>query len=310
VRIAFIGLGNVGQPLAANVLRAGHELMVHDLDAGRARELKRGGARWAPNAREAARHADTVITSLPSPRAVAEAMEGDEGVLAGLARGATWIEMSTTDARELERLAGLVAERGAATLEAPVTGGCHRARSGAITILVGGERDVFEREQPLLETMGGRVLYMGLLGNASVVKVVSNMLALTHLWAIGEGLALAHRAGIGLGDFYEAIKASSGNSFVHETETQVILNGSYNIGFTMDLACKDLGIAGALGRELGVPLELAALVEAIFARGRLRYGDRAWSTQVVRLLEEELGVDLRAPGFPAELIDDERRSPP
>ena len=230
-------------------------------------------------------------------------MEGEDGVLAALDPGAAWIEMSTNDAEEVKRLAASAAARGVATLEAPITGGCHRAKSGEITILVGGEQAVYESHLPLFEAMGGTVLHVGALGQASVLKVITNMLAFVHLVAAGEALMLAKRGGIDLRTAFEGIKASSGNSFVHETESQVILNGSYNIGFTMDLASKDLGLAHQLGRELGVPLELAGLVEQIFNRARLQYGERAWSSQVVKLLEDALGTDLRAPGFPAVLED-------
>jgi 3-hydroxyisobutyrate dehydrogenase len=230
---------------------------------------------------------------------------GPDGVLDGLAPGGTWIEMSTTDAVELKRLAGLAAERGIATLEAPVTGGVHRAASGRITVLVGGDTSVFEAHRPALEAMGGRILYMGALGDAALIKVITNMLAFIHLVAAGEALMLARRGGLDLGQAYEAIRASSGNSFVHETESQLVLNGSYDIGFTMDLAAKDLGFAMGYGREFGVPLDLAGLTEQTFIRARAEYGGGAWSTQVVKLLEDALGTDLRAPGFPARLGPDD-----
>ncbi len=305
MRIGFIGLGNVGAPLARNLQRAGHALTVRDLDRTRAAELLDHGAGWAETPRALAEGAEVVITSLPSPAAVAAVMEAEDGVLAGLGTDSVWIEMSTTDQAEVRRLATLAAERGAATLEAPITGGCHRAVSGDISILAGGEAGDFARCRPLLEAMGGTVLHVGPLGQASVLKVITNMLAFVHLVAAGEGLMLAAKAGIDLGRAYAGIKASSGNSFVHETESQVILNGSYNIGFTMDLACKDLGLAQALGREFGVPLEVADQVAKTFDRARAEYGDRAWSSQVVKLLEDACGCPLRAPGFPAELVDEE-----
>ena len=305
MRIGFIGLGNVGAPLARNLQRAGHALTVRDLDRTRAAELLDHGAGWAETPRALAEGAEVVITSLPSPAAVAAVMEAEDGVLAGLEPDSVWIEMSTTDQAEVRRLATLAAERGAATLEAPITGGCHRAVSGDISILAGGEAGDFARCRPLLEAMGGTVLHVGPLGQASVLKVITNMLAFVHLVAAGEGLMLAAKAGIDLGRAYAGIKASSGNSFVHETESQVILNGSYNIGFTMDLACKDLGLAQALGREFGVPLEVIDRVAATFARARTEYGDRAWSSQVVKLLEDTCGRPLRAPGFPAELVDEQ-----
>ena len=302
--IGFIGLGNVGAPLARNLQRAGHDLTVRDLDRNRAAELLEQGASWAESPRELAEGAEVVITSLPSPAAVAAVMEAEDGVLAGLGRDAVWIEMSTRDAAEVRRLAARAAEQGAATLEAPITGGCHRAISGDISILVGGELADLARCRPLLEAMGSTVLHVGPLGQASVLKVITNMLAFVHLVAAGEGLMLAAKAGIDLGRAFAGIKASSGTSFVHETESQVILNGSYNIGFTMDLACKDLGLAQALGREFEVPLALADLVAATFERARAEYGARAWSSQVVKLLEDTCGRPLRAPGFPDELVDE------
>jgi 3-hydroxyisobutyrate dehydrogenase len=168
-------------------------------------------------------------------------------------------------------------------------------------VLVGGERAVYEAHLPALKAMGGEILHMGPLGSASLIKVITNMLAFIHLVAAGEALMLARRGGLDLGQAFAAIKASSGNSFVHETESQVILNGSYDIGFTMELACKDLGFATDFGRELGVPLELASLVEQTFIRARQQYGAEAWSSMVVKLLEDALRTELRAPGFPAQL---------
>ena len=175
------------------------------------------------------------------------------------------------------------------------------AAAGEITVLVGGDEAAFRAHLGLFEAIGGDVFHIGPLGSASVIKVITNMLAFVHLVAVGEALMLARRGGLDLAQAFEVIKASSGNSFVHETESRLILNGSYDIGFTMDLALKDLGFARELGDELGVPLELATLVEETFARGREAYGGDAWSTMVVKLLEDELGTDLRAPGFPARL---------
>ena len=301
MRYGFIGLGNLGTHLAASLVRADFEVTVSDLDGSRAQPLVDAGAKWAATPRAVAQTSDAVITCLPSPATATAVVAGPDGVFEGLAPGGTWIEMSTTDILELKRLAELAATRGIATLEAPVTGGVHRAASGRITVLVGGERSVFETHRPALEAMGGRILYMGPLGDAALIKVITNMLAFIHLLATGEALMLARRGGLDLAQAYEAIKASSGNSFVHETEGQLVLNGSYDIGFTMDLAAKDLGFAMAYGRELGVPLELAGLTEETFLRARAAYGGGAPSTQVVKLLEDALDTDLRAPGFPARL---------
>lgn len=301
MRVGFIGVGHLGQHLAASVLRAGFPLVVYDLHQEAAASLIAVGATWAGSPRDVAAASDTVITCLPSPAAVAAVVTGDAGLLAGLGPGGTWIEMSTNDRREVQRLAALAATRGIACLEAPVTGGVHKAATGEITVLVGGARDVYEGHLALLRTMGSPVLYVGPLGSASIMKVITNMLAFVHLVAAGEALMLAKQGGIDLAQAYAAIAASSGNSFVHETESQLVLSGSYNIGFTLDLACKDLGLAHHLGRDLGVPLEMAGLVEQIFIRARSQYGGSAWSTMVVKLLEDALGVELRAAGFPDTL---------
>jgi len=226
---------------------------------------------------------------------------GPGGLFEGMRPGSTWIDNSTTDRDETAQLAAAAAERGVRMLEAPVTGGVHKAAAGEITVLVGGDEALFDEHRDLLAAIGSPVLYMGPLGSAAVIKVITNMLAFIHLVAAGEALMLAKRGGLDLAKSFEAILHSSGNSFVHETESQVILNGSYNINFTMDLACKDLGFATDFGREFGVPLELAGLVEQTFIRARAQYGGGAWSSQVVKLLEDALGTDLRAHGFPDEL---------
>jgi 3-hydroxyisobutyrate dehydrogenase len=300
-RIGYIGLGALGRHLAGSLLKAGFPLTVYDLDRTCAIELEKNGALCADSILEMAQVSDTVITCLPSPEAVNEVVAGEGGVFAGLASGGTWIEMSTNDAHEIQRLAAMGAERGIETLESPVTGGVHRAAAGMITVLVGGKQPVFERHMDAFDAMGGKVFYVGELGKASVIKVITNMLAFIHLVADGEALMLAKKGGIDLGLAWDVIKASSGNSFVHETEGQLILNGSYNINFTMDLARKDLHFAHMMGREFGVPLDLASLTEQTFVRGRATYGGDAQSTMIVKLLEDAVGTDLRALGFPDEL---------
>ncbi|MGH3137762.1 MAG: NAD(P)-dependent oxidoreductase [Gaiellaceae bacterium] len=302
MRVGFVGVGRLGGHLAESLVRAGFPPVVHDLDRRAAANLEATGARWVDSLAELARDLDVVITCLPSPSAVAAVLEGDYGVLAALPYGATWIDMSTNDRHELSRLAAKAAEVGVTTLQAPVTGGVHLAAAGEITIIVGGDEAVAQAQMPLFEAMGGRVFYVGPLGCASDLKVITNMLAFIHLVASGEALMLAKRAGLDLAQAYEVIAASSGTSFVHETEGQVILSGSYDISFTLDLALKDLGFALALGRETGVPLTLAQLTEAEFARAHARYGGEAWSPLVVKLLEDAVGEELRAPGFPATLV--------
>ena len=300
--VGFIGLGNLGRHLAASLLRAGHAVTINDLNRSLADDLLSSGATWADSAADVARRTDVVFTCLPSPAVVNAVVSGPNGVFEGFAgKGGTWIDMSTNDRNETLRLGALAEAAGVSVLESPVTGGVHKAAAGEITVLVGGPEELYEKHRDLLAAVGSPVLYMGELGSAAVIKVITNMLAFINLVAVGEALMLAKRGGLDLAKSFEAIRESSGNSFVHETEGQVILNGSYNINFTMDLACKDLGFATMFGREFGVPLDLAGLTEQTFIRARSQYGGNAWSSQVVKLLEDALGTDLRAPGFPAEL---------
>ena len=298
MRYGFVGLGHLGRHLAVNLARAGFALEVHDLDPRSADLVLAAGARWSPSVRELAAGCDCLITCLPSPAAT-QAVLGE--ALGVLRPGSTWIEMSTNDFAEVEALAKRAERLGVATLACPVTGGVHRAEAGEITVLVGGAQQVFEAHKAALEAMGGRVIHLGGIEQAAVTKVVTNMLAFIHLIAAGEALMLCAKGGVDLTAAFHAIAASSGNSFVHETESQVILNGSYDIGFTMDLACKDAGFAIEFGRRFGVPLRLAGVMEQVFIEGRARYGGDAWSSMIVKLLEDAVGTPLRAPGFPARL---------
>ncbi|MDH3689134.1 MAG: NAD(P)-dependent oxidoreductase [Gammaproteobacteria bacterium] len=305
MKIGFIGIGNVGGKLAGSLLRNRFELTVRDLNRELAAPFLEKGASWAESPKELTEAVDLVITCLPSPAVSAEVMQADDGVIAGLTAGKIWLEMSTTDEAEVRRLAEPVEARGAIPLDGPVSGGCHRAATGNISIFVGGERAAFEKVLPALKAMGRRILHVGPLGSASVLKVVTNYLCSVHLVALGEALTVAKKAGMDLNTTYEAIQISSGNSFVHETESQVILNGSYNINFTMDLVLKDMSLFDSLAQRLHVPLELSPLVLDIFKEGQKRYGARAWSSMIVKRLEDACGTELRAPGFPAELVDDE-----
>ncbi|HVC02576.1 MAG TPA: NAD(P)-dependent oxidoreductase [Steroidobacteraceae bacterium] len=302
MRYGFVGLGNLGKHLAANLARAGFDLTVNDLDRGGAALAIAAGAHWGATVADLARSSDALITCLPSPKATRAVMDA---ALPLMPAGSTWIEMSTNDFAEVEALAARATQRGIETLACPVTGGVHRAEAGEITVLVGGSQQAFERHRPALEAMGGKVIHLGGIEQAAVTKVVTNMLAFIHLIAAGEALMLCSKAGVELGAAFAAIAASSGNSFVHETESKVILNGSYDIGFTMDLACKDAGFATEFGRRFGVPLRLAGIMEQTFIEGRAKYGGGAWSSMIVKLLEDAVGQPLRAPGFPAKLGPDD-----
>ena len=294
----YIGLGNLGGHLAASLIRAGHQVTVYDRNTDFAARHAAMGAKVAATPAELAAGVDHIFTCLPSP-AVSEAVLAQ--ILPAMRKGATWVENSTLGREDVLRLAELAQGSGVRMLEAPVTGGVHLAARGEITVLVGGDQDLFDMHRPALQAIGDKIFHMGPLGSAAVIKVITNMLAFIHLVADGEALMLAKRGGLDLKTAWEAITASSGSSFVHETEGQLILNGSYDIAFTMDLALKDLGFAMGFGKEYGVPLDLASLTNQTFMKGKAVYGGQAQSTQIVKLLEDALGTDLRAAGFPARL---------
>jgi 3-hydroxyisobutyrate dehydrogenase len=298
MRYGFIGLGNLGGHLAVSLLKAGFEVTVNDLDPSLGkRHIEMGGA-WAATPAELARDCDAIVTCLPSPEVSEKVLRE---VLTTAKSGATWIEMSTLGRDEILRLGEVAAEKGVRTMELPVTGGVHLAAQGQITMLAGGDKDLFDLHLPALDAMGNQIFHMGPLGNSSIIKVITNMLAFIHLKACGEALMLAKRGGLDLAQAWAAIKASSGNSFVHETEGALILNGSYDIAFNIDLALKDLGFAMEFGREFGVPLELASMTEQTYVEAKAAYGGNAQSPMIAKLLEDRLGTDLRADGFPARL---------
>ena len=294
----YIGLGNLGGHLAHSLVRKGYKVTVFDLDRSLAERHLKDGAAWADTPAELASKVDAVFTCLPSPTVSEKVLTQ---ILTTLKPGSSWIENSTNGRDEMQRLAAMAEAKGIKALEAPVTGGVHLAARGEITVLVGGDKALFELHKPALETIGRKIFHMGPIGSAAVIKVITNMLAFIHLVADAEALMLAKRGGLDLAQAWHAITASSGTSFVHETEGQLILNGSYDIAFTMDLALKDLGFAMNFGKEFGVPLDLASMTQQTFMKGKAAYGGNAQSTQIAKLLEDVLNTDLRAPGFPARL---------
>jgi len=305
MKIGFIGLGNVGGKLAGSLLRNKFDLTVRDLDENLTNEFKNLGAKVASSAKELAEQVDLIITCLPSPKICADVMEGKNGVLESITQDKIWLEMSTTDEAEIKRIGKKVIEKNGIPLDGPVSGGCHRAATGNIAIFVGGNREAFERILSALTVMGRKVLHTGELGSATVLKVITNYLASVHLVALGEAWTVAKKSNLDLAKAYKGIAVSSGNSFVHETESQVILNGSYNINFTMDLVLKDTGLFNDLAKKLNSGLEISPKIVDIFKDGQKKYGSRAWSSMIVKRMEDINNINFRADGFPEELTDNE-----
>jgi 3-hydroxyisobutyrate dehydrogenase len=302
MKVGFIGLGNVGAKLSGSLLRNGVDLTIHDLDEARVSDFVTRGATRGNSPADLMENCDIVITCLPSPTISAAVVDQ---MLPHVREGKIWLEMSTTDEAEVKRLGNMVIERGGAAVDCPVSGGCHRADTGNISIFAGCDRATFEAVLPFLTIMGRRILHTGDLGSASILKVITNFLATANLVSCAEALTVAKGAGMDLGVAYEAIAISSGTSFVHETESQVILNGSRDISFTMDLVAKDIGLFQKVADSANVPLEMNPLLISIFNDGIERYGSRELSPNIIKRLEDATGLDIRAPGFPPEMTDDE-----
>jgi len=305
LKVGFIGLGNVGAKLSGTLLRNDISLCVHDLNDELVDDFVARGANRADSPKQIAEQVDVVVTCLPSPQACSQVMEASDGVIAGLTAGKIWLEMSTTDSTEMARIGQLVAAKGAMPVDCPVSGGCHRAATGNISIFAGCTREAFDRVLPILTTMGRRVVHTGALGTASQLKVLTNYLCTMQLAALAEALTVAKMSGLDMNVTYEAIKASSGNSFVHETESQVILNGSRDINFTMDLVVKDIGLFDQLARDCGVPLEFSPMLVKVFTEAMTEYGPREFSPNIIRRYEEPCGVKVLGVDFPDDLVDDE-----
>ena len=293
----YIGLGNLGANCAACLLKAGFSVTVYDVNPDAAKTLIEQGATLADSAAQVAQSADHVITCLPSPR-VSEVVLSE--ILPHMA-GKHWIEMSTLGRDDVLKFAQVAGDHDVRMLELPVTGGVHLAARGEITMLPGGDQDMVDLHWPAFEAMGNKVFHMGPLGSASIIKVITNMLAFIHLKASAEALMLAKRGGLDLAQSWNAIAASSGTSFVHETEGALILNGSEDVAFNIDLALKDLGFALDFGREFGVPLDLAGVTNQTYVAAKAAFGGDAQSPMIAKLLEDLLDTDLRADGFPARL---------
>ena len=302
MKVGFIGLGNVGGKLAGSLIRNGLDVQVYDLNAEFVAAKVADGAADGQSPALLMQNCDVVITCLPSPaasRAVVSEM------LPHVGPGKIWMEMSTTEAEDVKELGASVIAAGGEAVDCPVSGGCHRADTGNISIYAGCTRPTFDKVLPILTYMGRRVLHVGDIGTSSVLKVMTNYLATMNLLSLCEALTVMKAAGMDLGMTYEAISMSSGTSFVHETESQLILSGSRDVNFTMDLIQKDIGLFQKLADDNGVPLELSPLMIKMMTDGQRRYGERAQSDRMIERLEEATGLQVLADGFPQELVDDE-----
>jgi 3-hydroxyisobutyrate dehydrogenase len=298
VKVGFIGLGHMGGPMSANVLAAGHDLVVHDLRADAATDLLAAGAAWAASPRDAGAGRDVVITMLPTPRHVADVLLGPDGLLDGLAPGAVWADMSTSVPEVADRVRALAEPRQVAVLDAPVSGMAAGAKAGTLQIFVGGDASAYQRIRPVLEAMGDpdKILHVGGNGAGYTVKLLINLLWFGHLAATAEVLTVGVRAGVDLAMLRRCLLASpAASNFLERDVLSVLERGDYDDSFALALACKDLGLAVDLARQTGVPAEVSALVEQIYRRARAQYGDEGGEMLPIRLLEDLTSTYLRLP---------------
>ncbi|CAH1232588.1 HIBADH [Branchiostoma lanceolatum] len=295
--VGVIGGGNVGRAVALGLIKHGHKVTMYDPNTANKSEMEAHGATWATSSAEAGQAADKVLfTALPAPPEVRQVMEED-GVLDLLKPGSCWIDHTTTDHEETMRLCAKAQARGVDMLECPLTGGMELLKAGLMTVLVGGDKTVLNQYEPLIRSYTDTVLYMGPAGHASIVKVISNMLAGAHMVLTGEAAMIAKRNGVNLNAFWNGIRASAGNSFVFETEAPLMFNGTYHPGFAIKLHCKDLDLGRKLAFDTDVPIDLLSMTEQIYRRAMFRYGKDAGSSHPPKMLEEDLKVSLRTKGY-------------
>jgi len=286
-QISVIGLGNVGGAVCNNLLKHNFNVnSVYDaykdnIDFGEKVAVHR-------NLKDAVQHSDIVVTALPKPENIRDLVLNQQ-MFECMKDDAIWIDHSTTDYWQTLQFAKEAKEkRNISTLECPVSGGITLLKKGQMSMFVGGDYDVFQACEPYLQCSSNKILYLGELGTATITKVVSNMLASTNTVAMGEALMIAKRAGIDLEQFWNAIRFSSGNSFVWETEAPLVFNGSYDTDFAVELQCKDMRLGNQLCEQFGVPLPVHSLVHQIYNTAKYRYGENAPSTIPVKIMEDTL----------------------
>lgn len=296
-KVGFIGLGNMGNPMARNLIESGFNLVVHDLRLASAENLLTMGASWADSPQAVAVQTDTVITMLPNPAAVEIVVLDEKGLLTGLRPGCTWIDCTTNSQTVFKRLARHLIAKGCNVLDAPVTNAVDAAHRGELIFFIGGETEVLGRVHHIIEVMAAQIFHAGPLGTGIAAKLLTNMLWFVNACAIGEALVLGAKAGIQLTNLWEMIKVSAGSSWVAHHDVPSVFAGHYDPSFTLDLCVKDLGLIYELARDLGVPLAMGNEADEIFHRAKATYGGDKGEMHVVKLLEDITGVSLRVAGY-------------
>ncbi len=297
MRIAFIGLGNMGRHMAANLQKAGHEVTVHDMRRAAADGHLANGAHWADSAAEAAQGAELILTSLPGPKQVEEVALGEGGILQGAAKGAVWADLSTSSPTLIRRIYEVFKEQGVHVMDAPVSGGPNGAEAGTLQVMCGGDEEIYNRVRPALLGIGDKVSYIGAIGAGAIAKLCHNTMSYCANLAMAEIFTLGVKAGLEPEKLLEAIQGGAygqGNMLKHRVPNLIFKGAWEPAGFYMALARKDVGLATELAREYNVPMNVASLAEQALIEGLARGWDSLDSSAIWMLQEERAGVKVRA----------------
>ena len=294
MKVGFIGLGNMGNPMASNLIKAGHQLTVHDLRREAATNLLELGAEWADTPKDTVPGQDLVLTSLPVPRDVEAVVLGENGIMAGASSGDVYMDLSTNSPTAIRRIHDICAERGVNVLDAPVSGGVYGAAAATLAVMVGGDEAIYNRMHPTLDAIGSHVVYSGPIGNGMVCKICNNLVSMGTGVLLTEALTLGVKGGVDLGVLADVIANSSGScQRIVEKFPRYLFKGNFEPGFATALAAKDVRLATDLGREYGIPMDLSNLVDQRHVEAMLRGWGPEDSDAVSKLQEEKSGVQLR-----------------
>jgi 3-hydroxyisobutyrate dehydrogenase-like beta-hydroxyacid dehydrogenase len=293
MRVGFIGVGFMGRHMARNIAKGGHDMTVFDIRKEAAEELISMGATWVDSPMAVAEASEVVFTSLPRPENVEEVTMGEGGILSGAKSGTVFFDLSTTDPDTIFRISQAAAEKGVTVLDAPVSGGTIGAEAASLCVMVGGDKDMYDKFKPVLDLIGDKATYCGKLGNGAICKIVNNLIGLSTSVLLSEAFALGVKAGVDPQTLFDAVKGSSGNTQSMQAFPNGLFKGNFEPGFQVDLAAKDVGLATDMGRRLRVPMEMSNIAQQRYIDAQNKGWGRLAAPAVVRVQEERSGVEIR-----------------
>ena len=293
MKVGFIGVGFMGQHMAKHILDGGHDLTIYDISETAAKNLVKAGAKSVSSPSEVAAISEVIFTSLPTPQDVEQVVLGEGGILAGALEGTTLFDLSTTDPETITRISNSAAQRGISVLDAPVSGGTIGAEQGTLCVMVGGNKNNYDRYKSVLDLIGNQVVYCGNLGAGAVCKIVNNLIGMTLGVVLSEAFSLGVKAGVDPMTLYNAVSMSSGETRQMHTFPTGLFEGDFSPGFKLDLGSKDVGLATNLGRSLRVPMDVSNLIHQKYVEAQNRGWGGQSTTAIAKLQEERAGVEIR-----------------